>query len=250
MPGFPQWLEDFLIGLDNASDPEETWELTVSLLSSKGFGWSIYGFAPSGDKPDETFQYLQFSRYPEEWTARYHEMGYAEKDYSLYHCAKQLTPCPIGVDFAPRSLDVSERKVTLETGEFGMRSGIVVPLRCSGNQNSGWGAVGMASTLPGNEMRRLLRENGNGLRLAALLAHERLQKQAVALKQAETKLTTREREVLLWSALGLESEAIGDKLGLSLATVNFHIAKAMKKLEATTRAHAVARALVQGAIEP
>jgi DNA-binding CsgD family transcriptional regulator len=96
----------------------------------------------------------------------------------------------------------------------------------------------------------MLRDYGNGLRLAAMLAHEQLQKQAVALKRGETKLTPRECEVLLWSALGLESEAIGERLCLSLATVNFHIAKAMKKLDASTRAHAVARAVVQGLITP
>ncbi|MDK9721153.1 MAG: helix-turn-helix transcriptional regulator [Rhodospirillales bacterium] len=60
----------------------------------------------------------------------------------------------------------------------------------------------------------------------------------------------REREVLLWSALGLESQAIGERLGLSLATVNFHIAKAMKKLGAATRAHAVAQAVIHGVIDP
>ncbi|MBF0169210.1 MAG: LuxR family transcriptional regulator [Alphaproteobacteria bacterium] len=248
--GLSLWLEDFLRELESVQRLEDAWELAAALLSSNGFDWSIYGFAPSGDKPDDRFQYLQFSRYPEEWIARYHEMGYAENDYSLYHCAKQLTPCPIGVELAPRSLNASEQKVTLETGEFGMRSGIVVPMRGGENQNCGWGAVGMASSLSGKEMRSVLREYGNGLRLAAMLTHERIQKHAVSQRRAEVNLTGRECEVLLWSALGLESEAIGEKLGLSLATVNFHIAKAMKRLGATTRAHAVARAIVQGLIEP
>lgn len=56
-------------------------------------------------------------------------------------------------------------------------------------------------------------------------------------------LTQREREVLRLLADGLANDAIGAELGISTETVRTHIRKAMAKLDADTRTHAVATAL-------
>jgi DNA-binding NarL/FixJ family response regulator len=61
-------------------------------------------------------------------------------------------------------------------------------------------------------------------------------------------LTPREREVLRLLADGLANEAIGTQLGISVETVRTHIRKAMDKLDADTRTHAVATALRQSLI--
>jgi DNA-binding NarL/FixJ family response regulator len=61
-------------------------------------------------------------------------------------------------------------------------------------------------------------------------------------------LTQREREVLRLLADGLANEEIGKRLHISPETVRTHIRKAMTKLEADTRTHAVATALRQSII--
>jgi DNA-binding NarL/FixJ family response regulator len=61
-------------------------------------------------------------------------------------------------------------------------------------------------------------------------------------------LTQREREVLRLLADGLTNDAIGAELGISVETVRTHIRKAMDKLDADTRTHAVATALRQSLI--
>lgn len=61
-------------------------------------------------------------------------------------------------------------------------------------------------------------------------------------------LTRREREVLRLLADGLANDAIGAELGISVETVRTHIRKAMDKLDADTRTHAVATALRQSLI--
>jgi DNA-binding NarL/FixJ family response regulator len=61
-------------------------------------------------------------------------------------------------------------------------------------------------------------------------------------------LTQREREVLRLLADGLANDAIGRELGISVETVRTHIRKAMGKLDADTRTHAVATALRQSLI--
>jgi len=57
------------------------------------------------------------------------------------------------------------------------------------------------------------------------------------------KLTKRERECLSWVAAGKTDWEISEVLGISHETVHKHINNALRKLNATTRAHAVALAI-------
>lgn len=53
-------------------------------------------------------------------------------------------------------------------------------------------------------------------------------------------LSPREKEVIRWVAMGKSSWDISIIMGISERTVNFHVTSIMQKLEAVTRAHAVA----------
>jgi DNA-binding CsgD family transcriptional regulator len=64
------------------------------------------------------------------------------------------------------------------------------------------------------------------------------------------KLSARERDVLGGLACGESTEQIGLSLAMSPHTVRTHLRNIMRKLEARTRAHAVAIAIGDGAIEP
>jgi DNA-binding CsgD family transcriptional regulator len=64
------------------------------------------------------------------------------------------------------------------------------------------------------------------------------------------RLSARERDVLGGLACGGSTEQIGLSLTMSPHTVRTHLRNIMRKLEARTRAHAVAIAIGDGAIEP
>ncbi|MEW5686146.1 MAG: helix-turn-helix domain-containing protein [Pseudomonadota bacterium] len=64
---------------------------------------------------------------------------------------------------------------------------------------------------------------------------------------APTRLTPREQDALSWVAEGKSDWEISVILGLSEATVRFHVDNARRKLGAVNRAHAVAR-LLRGAL--
>jgi DNA-binding CsgD family transcriptional regulator len=64
------------------------------------------------------------------------------------------------------------------------------------------------------------------------------------------KLSARERDVLAGLASGDSTEQIALTLTMSPHTVRTHLRNVMRKLEARTRAHAVAIAIGDGAIEP
>lgn len=64
-----------------------------------------------------------------------------------------------------------------------------------------------------------------------------------ALQTKMPMLSRREREILGLLSEGHSTEEVAEKLSLSAHTVRTHVKNAMRKLEATTRAHAVAIAL-------
>jgi len=66
----------------------------------------------------------------------------------------------------------------------------------------------------------------------------------------ELILTPREREVLLWAAKGKTGWEIGQILRLSERTVTYHVENARAKLGASSRAHAVVKAVTLGLIAP
>ena len=65
-----------------------------------------------------------------------------------------------------------------------------------------------------------------------------------------SRLSARERDVLAGLAVGESTEQIGLTLEMSPHTVRTHLRNIMRKLEARTRAHAVAIAIGDGVIKP
>jgi DNA-binding NarL/FixJ family response regulator len=66
---------------------------------------------------------------------------------------------------------------------------------------------------------------------------------------ADAPLSEREREILQLLAEGLHTEEVAQRIGLSTETVKSDTKRAIQKLEADTRVHAVAIALRQAIIE-
>jgi two-component system nitrate/nitrite response regulator NarL len=62
-------------------------------------------------------------------------------------------------------------------------------------------------------------------------------------------LTPREREILGLVGNGLSNKAVARRLGISVHTVKFHLEALFAKLDATSRAEAVAKGLRGGVIE-
>lgn len=62
------------------------------------------------------------------------------------------------------------------------------------------------------------------------------------------QLSERECEVLRWAAAGKTSCEIGMILGVTERTINFHVASAISKLNASNKTHAAVKAVVLGII--
>ena len=95
------------------------------------------------------------------------------------------------------------------------------------------------------DMLRYLSECQDRLALAAHYADQRL----VDLTKAEdvaatTNLSPRERQCLQRLAKGSRNDRIADAMGITQPTVKLHLQNARRKLRASTREQAIARAVL------
>ena len=61
-------------------------------------------------------------------------------------------------------------------------------------------------------------------------------------------LSNREKEVIQWMCRGKTNWEIGQLMNISEYTVKNHVSKILKKIEASNRQHAVAKALEMGLV--
>lgn len=129
------------------------------------------------------------------------------------------------------------------TGEFGLHSGITVPIRAPGID---WSFITFSASLR-TSPKELVPLLLNATYFASCLqtAFWRMQDNDGT---AETPLSDRERECLRWSALGKTSWEISLIEHISERTATFHLYRAASKLGVRGRRAAVAQALARGLI--
>lgn len=133
-----------------------------------------------------------------------------------------------------------------EQAPFGYRTGVSMALHLPGGRHFMLG-VDRDEPLPASSLglTRLMAD----LQLLGVYAQEAALR--ILLKDhigVEVHLTPREREVLLWTRDGKSAWAVGQILGMSDNTVNYHLKNVMAKLDATSKHQAVLKAIQLGLI--
>lgn len=110
--------------------------------------------------------------------------------------------------------------------------------------------IALDSRASPREFQEFRRVHGQRLQLAVAWLWEAIRLRELDGAHNAIKLAPRERECLAWASAGMTSSDIGERLALSSATVNEHLASAMNRLGARTRTQACARATLLGLIAP
>lgn len=241
--------EEFLLSMEQCVTPSDVVAATQNFFNYLGFDIVSYGYLDALESEGREPKLTSFSNAPDWYLRRFQEEGYIVRDAAVRHCMTSLAPCTMGIGVMPKhDLPPVERQMNAEMAEFGLRSILVLPMS-SLNRFSRGGVV-IGNGMEQDEFERFLPDRQATVHLAAAYAHSRIQMQLVAGEAAAIRLTPRERECLLWTAKGLSSKETARRLGGSAKVVDFHILNAMRKLDAATRAQAVARALLLGLINP
>jgi len=243
----PLACQEIIEALERAESVDEIHRICSTLCKLFGFDHFAYvaRIPVSLAKP-----YMCYvSGFPEEWRDRYLGLGYLQIDPVVNHCLKHVTPLPWDSLRPPEKGDKPVRQFMGEAGEFGLKSGVSLPM------HGGIGETALLS-LTSNESpeksQSRIREALPFLFLISAYVHEAMRR-VIANEQldlSKADLTDREKECLLWAAEGKTSWETAQILNISERTVIFHLQNAAKKLNVVNRQHAIARAVVMGLISP
>lgn len=242
-----QRLFEFSKAASKATDPNEVWECLKSTFAQYGIQWINYAYGPV-DAP------IIYSNMTTEWIAYYSE-NYLASDFVLRHCSDALHPLYLDSSYykGEAAVDVKNDAMFDDLSHTGSSGGMGILLAKQGTDYLG--ASGVIFNLSSNDTNDMMKHHGEEISLIMYAAHHYLSNfelqlganvfetpQGTLLKK-KTLLTTREKDVLRYLAIGLRPDRIAEKMGLQVATVNLHISKARNRLGAATREHAIVTAI-------
>ena len=239
--------------LDAAADADETWTIGVTALAALGVAGAIWIDAASPGPP------RMRSTLAPGWQAENARALSAGADPFPRFCLSRLAPVRTGaayLDRYPYLSDAQRRLVRAAAAETGFTAGTSLTVRAAPDgRGQGWNLLADGGA---DALETLLGERGPALATAAHLVHARLAApgedasaepaptRGRADPSAPTGLSPRESACLAFVADGLRVAELAHRIGLSEATVEFHLANARRRLGARTRDHAVALALRAG----
>jgi DNA-binding CsgD family transcriptional regulator len=164
---------------------------------------------------------------------------------ALIAARKRLAPFSFVEVFDNQALPRKQRWVWQTAREWGWQNGFVVPVH---GPRGYFSYISIASPERDLDLRI---ENRARLQMLAFLAHDRCSALSRAdgddaLSDSGGELSERELECMRWVAAGKTDWDIGMILAISSSTAHFHIENARRKLDASTRAQAVAVLFARG----
>lgn len=221
-----------------ASTPEALIAELAAIAAQFGFAATAIAAFPHPDIPFE--KRVLAHHWPSGWFEHYMARNYVSVDPVFEHSRTALRPFAWSeARYEKKSLSAL---VMNEAAEFGFAGGICVPtLTRFGPVNVTFGGLKCEISERDRKMLHLVAVYAQ-IRTTEMLSEK------LRTAMSWPTLSPREREVLQWCAAGKTSSAIADSLSISEHTVLTHIANACRKLGASNRTAAVARAMSAGLI--
>jgi LuxR family transcriptional regulator, quorum-sensing system regulator SolR len=222
--------------LSEAKDERQLFKRIAGIAKQLGFEYCCYGIRVP--LPVSHPAVAIFDTYPEGWMKHYQDHNFIDVDPTVREgmSSTGLIVWPEATANAPR--------LWADARDFGLRVGVA---------HSSWAARGVFGLLTmARSAERLTDAERDMLAFQAswlanlshaLMSEFLVQKLA---PESRVELTPRECEVLCWTGEGKTACEIGQILGISERTVNFHINNVLLKLNAINKVQAVVKAIAMG----
>ncbi|HML42684.1 MAG TPA: autoinducer binding domain-containing protein [Hyphomicrobium zavarzinii] len=176
------------------------------------------------------------SNYAQEWQDRYFAEGFRHVDPVLQTACTTMRPFTWSAPALHECKTRQLKRFYSEAADFGIRSGISIPVQTPGRHMS---MLTLASVKPSLSLDKDIDEIAAVTAVAFL--HASLEgRNARPTAQHRIELTARQALCLKWSAEGKSMKDIAVLENLSFATVNFHLNNARETLNAASLAQATA----------
>jgi LuxR family quorum-sensing system transcriptional regulator SolR len=233
------WQEDHLNSLLSIESEQELFDQIAALAKDMGYDYCAYGIQMS--VPISRPFVASFNNYTDEWhDCRHERSNYIESDSNASFGLENL-----------QALMVPSNEIFIDAPELWNEA------RMHG-LHYGWtqfsrdasGSVGMLTLarIVAKMTEYDLFENKIKMAWLAQFSHATMSRLLVPKYAPETliTMTTREKEVLRWTAEGKTAYEIGQILEVSERTVNFHISNVVTKLGASNKTQAAVKAATLG----
>jgi LuxR family transcriptional regulator, quorum-sensing system regulator SolR len=231
------WKDDLLARMLRPQTERALFDELKAEVSRIGFDHCAYGLRLPLNL--STPKFVMFNTYPTSWQKRYASENYLATDPTVRHAHQSLLPL------------IWNNQTFNEAPEFwedarshGLRYGWSQPtmgIHC---------ILGMLTLSRSGTPISEAEITGQGHHIAWLtqVVHQCMSHMVAkkSLPEILVFLSTREKDVLRWTAEGKTSGEISALMNISERTVNFHVANAMKKLNCVNKTAATLRAAIAG----
>jgi DNA-binding CsgD family transcriptional regulator len=176
-----------------------------------------------------------------EWAQRYIASGYGGQSQIVREVLLTDKPYSWG-DVVTRGVDSKQKRIKDEAGDFGLGDGLFTPVRW---HDGSYAAVALAGPKPQLD-DGFVRTSASVVSSYFAVESRRL---GCGTERIAPRLSARQRECLAWVRQGKSSGMIGQILGVSVRTVDEHLAEACRKLGVRTRIQAAVAASLAGLID-
>lgn len=233
-----------------ADNPETAWRSYLSYLQDLGFANASYvrDTARFETRMPSATQLLGFMGSPRMTETLRTEPRLNDAGYKIPHAASLGLAVSIVPerDLSDNGLSDVDRFVLGAIKELGLLGAWAFPIVDRANQSYSVLLIDTEADLLDHE--QLLSEQRNYLNTSVVYFREGLMIQTLRESMSPDFLSQRERDCLAWTAAGKTTKEIAQQLGIVDSTVNEYIGSAQKKLRASNRAQAAARAMLLGVV--
>jgi LuxR family quorum-sensing system transcriptional regulator SolR len=230
------WKESRLQSLLTATSIEEKFSVLEKTARELGFDYFAYGMrVPT---PVTQPKVYTLNNYPEEWKKKYSRENYVRTDPTVVHAIRSVMPL-----LWHESTFTSCRPFWEEAQAHGLRFGWAQ----SCHNARGVGLTSFARTADALTPSEI-KDSEWKMSWLVNAAHEFLSSDVLLMlaPEASVRLSSREIEVLRWTAEGKTSGEIGIIMNITERTVNFHVNHAIEKLDASNKTAATIKAAMLG----
>lgn len=225
------------------SSVEQLFSLFQKYMSSYGYDRLLLALMTDHPRLHKSAEHGVEKSYPQEWFDHYMAEGYDHIDpirQQIYLADDALIWKKI-VD--TQALTKKQKRLFHEAQEHGLHGGIAIPLRGPGGVLA---AMGAASSERDASLSRVDLDKVNLITQQFYACYSRLHLRSPDVPSPA--LSSKEKDVLKWLAVGLTKAEVGQRLCISEHTVAFHVRSITRKLEVRNLTAAVALAVSSGLI--
>mgnify|MGYP003625852040 CR=1 FL=1 len=182
---------------------------------------------------------FRLTNLPTDWQSEYSEKRYYDHDPVMLFALYNLLPDRWTNIIRRNEMNAKQKKIITDAADSGLRDGLIVPVHGPGGE---FAVLSLSHDETPKQAKTNVESDDAMIHLFALRFHSLARTMLGPVEpEAPVELTSREIDVLFWTAEGKSSWDISQILAISEATVNFHIKSAKEKLGVYNKTHAVAK---------